>query len=179
MRKIKIYNDTKLLKLNFRTFLSLRFCISWSEKWKMSTRSRKICFWESTERPALRLKTLPYVSRLSRQCGILNTSQPYRPPRPVTETVLFFLLKFNVLMMVNVEIIASGLQWRVVWQSESKISKRLEASILAVHLMEAAYPSETLVSIWWIPWRHSPENLQWIYIHLCPMRCNDCQFYSK
>jgi hypothetical protein len=31
------------------------------------------------------------VSRLSRQCGILNIPQPYRPPRLVTEIALFFL----------------------------------------------------------------------------------------
>jgi hypothetical protein len=32
----------------------------------------------------------PPVSWLSRQCGILNISQPYRPPQPVTAIALLF-----------------------------------------------------------------------------------------
>jgi hypothetical protein len=32
----------------------------------------------------------PHVSPLSRQCGILNISQHYRPPRPVTGIALLY-----------------------------------------------------------------------------------------
>jgi hypothetical protein len=54
---------------------------------EMSTRSRKIMFLSSRGR----LTTLPpFVSRLSRQCGILNNSQSYRPPRPVTGIALLY-----------------------------------------------------------------------------------------
>jgi hypothetical protein len=41
------------------------------------------------------MTTLPQsMSRLSRQCGILNISQPYRPPQPVMGIALLFLLSF-------------------------------------------------------------------------------------
>jgi hypothetical protein len=40
----------------------------------------------------------PSVSRLSRQCGIINISQPCRPPWPVTGTALLFLLSLTAFL---------------------------------------------------------------------------------
>jgi hypothetical protein len=41
------------------------------------------------------------MSRLSRQCGILNISQPCRPLRPVTEIALPFYFHFNYYVYRN------------------------------------------------------------------------------
>jgi hypothetical protein len=56
--------------------------------------AEKQWFWGVEQGLCVGLTTLsPSVSRLSRQCGILNMSQPYRSPRPVTGTAQLHGLK--------------------------------------------------------------------------------------
>jgi hypothetical protein len=53
---------------------------------------KKKCFWGVKCGRRIELTTLPPpISRLSRHCGILNISEPYRPPRPVRGVALLFL----------------------------------------------------------------------------------------
>jgi hypothetical protein len=78
-----------LLCIYLELILALAFTQPLTE---MSTRSIKIimflgvkCGW------CVGLTTLPpSVSQLSRQCGILNISQPYRPARPVMGIALLY-----------------------------------------------------------------------------------------
>jgi hypothetical protein len=57
-------------------------------------------FLESGARPVRRVTTLPpSVSHLSRQCGILNISQPYRPPQFVTGESFTFFFTFTCLSL--------------------------------------------------------------------------------
>jgi hypothetical protein len=65
------------------------------------TKSINVLFLGSRARPVHGLITSPpSVGRLSRQCGILNISHPYRLPRPVTGTAFSLLPSVIVQLLI-------------------------------------------------------------------------------
>jgi hypothetical protein len=60
----------------------------------------------------VRLRTSPpSVSRLSRQCVIINFSRCYRPPRSVTEREFYILLERIILLLLVLLIIKRPIVW--------------------------------------------------------------------
>jgi hypothetical protein len=69
--------------------------LSCKQKWV--PKAEKLCIWGVERGRFVELTTFrPSVSRLSRQCGIINVSQPYRRPRPVTRIDLLFSTFLNM-----------------------------------------------------------------------------------
>jgi hypothetical protein len=66
----------------------------YQKKRKKEKKKKRRSFWGVERRQRVILTNLPpSVSQLFGQCGILNVSKPYRPPRPGTGIVLLLLLR--------------------------------------------------------------------------------------
>jgi hypothetical protein len=83
----------------FRSFGFSYFHRSKFDLWRTNFDRGVKCGW------CVGLTTLPSsISRLFRKCGILNISQTYRPPRPVTGITLLyftFLYSFDLLPTIS------------------------------------------------------------------------------
>jgi hypothetical protein len=64
------------------------------------------CFWGAQQCWCMRLTTSPpSVMQMSRHCGILSISEPYRSPEPVTWIALFYLIYLFYLLLFRLMIL--------------------------------------------------------------------------
>jgi hypothetical protein len=99
---------------------------------EMRTRSIKIIMFLGSKVRRVRRTD----NRLSKQCGILNISQPYRPPKPITEISLLFTWLYNCNLSDDVKSLINFTK------SISVILNRFPSSLIylqAIMLMETQF----------------------------------------
>jgi hypothetical protein len=93
------------------------------------------------------------VSRLPRQCGILNISQLYRPPRPVTEIALLYFACIT-------DITHTTQKERPIALGYTSVSRCPQTETLQLRKeKQGSSHQTTILNTWW--WPYSSKHVVW------------------